>query len=50
MSDESEESTYVDPLDLMVEARSGRKSVGRFRDIVRRSVSLVWRAGRLLVC
>jgi ATP-binding cassette subfamily B protein len=49
MSDESEESTYVDPLDLMVEAKSGRKSVGRFRDIVRRSVVLVWGAGRLLV-
>lgn len=49
MSDESEESTYVDPLDLMVEAKSGRKSVGRFRDIVRRSVALVWGAGRLLV-
>ena len=36
----------VDPLDLAVQAKSGRRSLARFRDLIRRSVRLVWGAGR----
>lgn len=38
----------VDPLALRVAARSGHKSLGRFRRLVGSSLALVWRSGRRL--
>lgn len=37
---------YVDPIDLRVEARAQRKSVGRMRHLIRGSLSIVWNASR----
>ena len=38
----------VDPLALAIQAKSGRKSLGRLSDLVGRSVRLVWDAGHAL--
>jgi ATP-binding cassette subfamily B protein len=43
-----ERSKPVDPLDLATQARGGKRSISRFRDLVSRSVRLVWNAGRAL--
>ncbi|WP_413452156.1 ABC transporter ATP-binding protein [Georgenia phoenicis] len=39
---------FLDPLDLQIESRNQRRSVGRLWQLVRRSTQLVWAAGRLL--
>ncbi|HLT84943.1 MAG TPA: ABC transporter ATP-binding protein [Phototrophicaceae bacterium] len=46
MSDEDGE--LLDPLDLQIESRNQRRSVGRLWQLVRRSTRLVWAAGRML--
>ena len=45
MSDEEAGPIDIDPMDVAVQARAGRKSLGRFGDLVGRSVHLVWDAG-----
>src|SRR5690606_30525826 len=44
----TEESEPLDPLDLQIESRNQRRSVGRLWELVRRSTRLVWGSGRLL--
>ncbi|MCM3660789.1 ABC transporter ATP-binding protein/permease [Georgenia satyanarayanai] len=41
-------SELLDPLDLQIESRNQRRSVGRLWQLVRRSTRLVWGSGRLL--
>ncbi len=48
MTSEPPEPELVDPLDLQVESRNQRKSLGRFWQLARQSTRLVWSAGRLL--
>ncbi|GAA4836929.1 ABC transporter ATP-binding protein [Luteimicrobium xylanilyticum] len=43
-------SARVDLLDLALEAKSGKKSMGRLGRLVRSSVRLVWRANPRLLC
>ena len=44
----ADELDSLDPLDLQVESRNQRRSLGRLWRLVARSVRLVWSAGRLL--
>jgi len=44
----SEAGEPLDPLDLQIESRNQRRSVGRLWQLVRRSTQLVWGAGRSL--
>ncbi|MEE6283066.1 ABC transporter ATP-binding protein [Georgenia sp. MJ170] len=41
-------SDFVDPLDLQIESRNQRRSVGRLWHLISRSVRLVWSAGKML--
>ncbi len=41
-------SEPLDPLDLQIESRNQRRSLGRLWQLVRRSTRLVWSSGRLL--
>src|SRR5690606_31788199 len=43
-----EDGELLDPLDLQIESRNQRRSVGRLWQLVRRSTRLVWAAGRML--
>jgi len=49
--DQESERADFDPVTLAIQAKTSRKSLGRFRDLIARSVRLVWYASRgLFLC